>query len=1281
MNYLKHPLSICLLAAILFGISRPWALAMENANSLPQSAAMFEDEKASLQAAVSTAEPTQHSESVADTSTVQVQRIQSTLQITDENGALVPEAYALSNMGSTVVTTFIQNGHYRITGTVDHEVAEKITLPDGFVGSITLNNVKLFYNHMGGEYKNQSPMEVAPNAQAVIYLEGENSIRAPQYFAAIEFAGNVTGSLVIDSKTGGSLYAAGGGSDAAAIGGIARFVEPGREHTANIEIRGGSIRAEAGGSGGAAIGSAAKGDVDNIVISGGTVVANSNAGAAIGSGENGTASNIRVTGGVITANATAGSEKRAAAIGSGVYGALKNVEISGGYIETTTAEGVGIGAGFSYTSKPVNEIKITGGTIVINKTSSSNGYTGIGVTRPDMTIENITIDGGSIRTGGTSIVPKNSDGEELVLLAMTHADTVAATIDGQNQNLSGIAQNNLYFYMTKKDHILGVTDIHGVTTFYYVKWRGVGFDTPVEMPQQQPNEWLQVPSIAGWKYGESPNAPVGAAKYGKVVFSYSNQLDGVYTSSVPQTAGTYYMKAVVDETLSYSGLQHIVSFTISKAESTITISDQLDRVFDGTASVEPTVEVTGSTKAVAFTWYQATEDGWIVLETPPVNVGSYQVIAMVSEDENYHAASVQQEFSISKAENTWLISPSIQGWNYGDKPNAPVGSAKYGEVAFLYSSEQEGVYTGEIPQLAGTYYMKAAVAETSNYSGLESIVSFTISQTGAGSKVENSWTVEPSIQGWNYGELPGAPVGSAKYGTVVFLYSSQLDGVYTQVVPQTAGSYYMKAVVEEGESYLGLERVVPFTISKAQSLITIGDHLDRMFDGTPSAATDIAVTGSKQVAVVSWYEAGLEGWNVLNAPPVNAGRYKLVVTVAADENYHAASVEREFAISKAENSWLTSPSIQGWWHGDKPNAPVGSAKYGEVLFLYSPQQDGVYTHDIPQLAGTYYMKAIVAETSNYSGLASIASFTISSREATQHQVTVSKSENSWSISPSIQGWRYGEKPSVPRGAAKFGEVVFSYSSQQNGVYTSAVPQSIGTYYMKATVAEAGNYSGLESIVSFTISKGKSTLTIRDHLDRAFDGSPCSAPLDIAITGSTCVPIISWYQQLGDDWTRLDMAPTNAGTYKVVAEVAADEYYSSVRGEKKFIISKAKNPQPKLTKIPDWIVNQEPKIPKVETQFGTPMYTYSNQKDGEYTLEQPQTAGTWYMKISVEETENYEGWEQVIPFQILPAGNSELAVSDASNEPPAFPSGVFGIVIAGLFIVAAMGIVYYRKRQK
>ena len=57
--------------------------------------------------------------------------------------------------------------------------------------------------------------------------------------------------------------------------------------------------------------------------------------------------------------------------------------------------------------------------------------------------------------------------------------------------------------------------------------------------------------------------PTAVAKYGTIKYTYSNTADGTYTEEVPTNAGTYYVKATVEETADYSGLEsNAVEFII-----------------------------------------------------------------------------------------------------------------------------------------------------------------------------------------------------------------------------------------------------------------------------------------------------------------------------------------------------------------------------------------------------------------------------------------------------------------------------------------------------------------------------------------------------------------------------------------------------------------------------------------------------------------------------------------------------------------------------------------------
>lgn len=48
----------------------------------------------------------------------------------------------------------------------------------------------------------------------------------------------------------------------------------------------------------------------------------------------------------------------------------------------------------------------------------------------------------------------------------------------------------------------------------------------------------------------------------------------------------------------------------------------------------------------------------------------------------------------------------------------PMTASKFGEVTYSYSTEQDRECTSEVPQNGGTYFVKAFVAATDQYTGL-----------------------------------------------------------------------------------------------------------------------------------------------------------------------------------------------------------------------------------------------------------------------------------------------------------------------------------------------------------------------------------------------------------------------------------------------------------------------------------------------------------------------------------------------------------------------------------
>ena len=136
--------------------------------------------------------------------------------------------------------------------------------------------------------------------------------------------------------------------------------------------------------------------------------------------------------------------------------------------------------------------------------------------------------------------------------------------------------------------------------------------------------------------------------------------------------------------------------------------------------------------------------------------------------------------------------------------------------------------------------------------------------------------------------------------------------------------------------------------------------------------------------------------------------------------------------------------------------------------------------------------------------------------------------------------------------------MFTYSSHQNGVYTSGAPErsDVGTYWVRVTVAEdaEGNYKSFESApVSFQITR------------KALN-APTLSVVSEGENKTTFIPAAELYSSiLGFDMTLMDLGyeghtgtiggnmvvyATNAGTYVVTFTLVNGSNVGGKRGRKK-----------------------------------------------------------------------------------------------------------------------------------
>lgn len=174
-----------------------------------------------------------------------------------------------------------------------------------------------------------------------------------------------------------------------------------------------------------------------------------------------------------------------------------------------------------------------------------------------------------------------------------------------------------------------------------------------------------------------------------------------------------------------------------------------------------------------------------------------------------------------------------------------------------------------------------------------------------------------------------------------------------------------------------VERTLAVAVSKAGSSVAITTKsLDKEYDGKAAGSPKYDKKGSTKEAKVKWYRKDEAGWKELNAVPVEAGSYKVSVSIDADNNYNGAFDELEFTISRAANAWTSALTVSDRTYGEKAEAPAAASKYGKVIFTYSDKEYGTYTETVPRDAGTWCVKAAVAENNNYTGLEAVKTFKV-----------------------------------------------------------------------------------------------------------------------------------------------------------------------------------------------------------------------------------------------------------------------------------------------------------------
>lgn len=386
----------------------------------------------------------------------------------------------------------------------------------------------------------------------------------------------------------------------------------------------------------------------------------------------------------------------------------------------------------------------------------------------------------------------------------------------------------------------------------------------------------------------------------------------------------------------------------------------------------------------------AANEGYAVTENEGgIDVGEYTVVLTLTDTEKYEwktpdkgdATKVTVKFEITKATNE-ITSLTLENWTVGETPGVPAGKAKFGTVKFTYSDTENGTYDETVPTSVGVHFVKATAEGTKNYDGAEKTLRFEILKSAAKiltapAAIENIYASENA--------QPLLTAGTAEGGTIVYaVFDGDVEAteeqlanaeIWSEEIPSKAkgGKYtvYYKVLGDENHSDGNAARMVCEILKNENAINDL--TIENIEYGEVPSIEATAVHGEPQVTYSLEENGEYVAWADVEKV---VGTYYVKITVAEDDTYLGATLEKTLTVVKATNE-IGEVAVDDIHCGETP-APEAEAKAGDAVYKYATEENGEYGEITNFVAGEYFVKAFVSETEYYTAAESAAKkFTVS----------------------------------------------------------------------------------------------------------------------------------------------------------------------------------------------------------------------------------------------------------------------------------------------------------------
>ena len=627
-----------------------------------------------------------------------------------------------------------------------------------------------------------------------------------------------------------------------------------------------------------------------------------------------------------------------------------------------------------------------------------------------------------------------------------------------------------------------------------------------------------------------------------ITISGTPTVSGIFNYSIPLTGDC--------GTVNATGTITVTSAPSAPTSNNSTVSyDGSSHSATATVSVGETVD-----------WYTASTSGSLTTAPTGINFGTYTAWAEARNTTTGCISTTRTlvTLTINKAELT--ITAGNQSVGYGSAASVVTTAGSYTPTGFV-QSETASVISGIVTYT--TNYTNTTAAGTSGITITPDVTGLTalnyvfnpvrgdITITAVTSTITATGSTSYTYTGLAQGPATATVTGST--GAVTYSYSGTGTTSYgpSATAPTAAGTYQVIASVAADANYsAATSAAYAFTINKATLTITAANQ--SLAYGTPiqtviavSTYTPTGFVNSETASVISGSVTYTTNYTNTTAAGTSGITITPDVTGLTALNYVFNPVRGDITITGA-TSTITATGTTTYTYTGTPQGPATATvtgSTGAVTYSYSGTGTTSYSASAtqPTAAGTYQVIASVAADANYGAATSAAyGFTINkatltitaANQSVAYGTAVSAVTTAGTYTPT--GFVNGETASVISGSATY-----------TTTYTNTTPAGTSGVTITPILLNfsADNYSFTAVNGTITITGATSTITATGSTSYTYTGAP-QGPATATVTGSTGAVTYSYSGTGTTSYGPSATAPTAAGTYQVIASVAADANYSA-----------------------------------------------------------------------------------------------------------------------------------------